>query len=108
MMFDFYGTLFMSGVGDIGIDEESKNMQAFSEALKACELESDHKTAEAGFAHYDQAVENHQKILISKGFDIPEPVIQMFGWMFSNHLKMMVISSTKPGYKSRPTFFRRI
>jgi putative hydrolase of the HAD superfamily len=75
MMFDFYGTLFMSGVGDIGIDEESKNMQAFREALKACELESDHKTAEAGFARYDQAVENHQKILISKGFDIPEPVI---------------------------------
>jgi putative hydrolase of the HAD superfamily len=76
MMFDFYGTLFMSGVGDIGIDEDSRNIREFREALAACGLESDEQTAESGFNFYDQAVADHQNQLISEGYDIPEPVIE--------------------------------
>jgi putative hydrolase of the HAD superfamily len=97
MMFDFYGTLFMSGVGDIGIDEDSRNIEAFSEALKACGLESDRKTTEAGFTHYDQIVEKHQNRLISDGYEIPEPVIQDVWLDVLNSLRDEGYISTKPG-----------
>jgi putative hydrolase of the HAD superfamily len=76
LIFDFYGTLFMSGVGDIGIDEDSQDIKAFQDALESCNLAFDQKTAEAGFTYYDVIVERHCNQLISKGFEIPEPVIE--------------------------------
>jgi putative hydrolase of the HAD superfamily len=77
MIFDFYGTLFISGVGDIGIDEESQDIRAFQQALESCGLSSDEKTAEAGFIFYDQKVEEHCQRLIDDGFETPEPVIEL-------------------------------
>lgn len=76
MIFDFYGTLFISGVGDIGIDEDSQDIKAFQQALESCGLSSDEKTAEAGFAFYDQKVDEHCQRLIGEGFESPEPVIE--------------------------------
>jgi len=76
LMFDFYGTLFISGVGDIGIDEDSKDIGSFQQALASCGLSSDQNTAEAGFAIYDETVDKHCSVLINEGFEIPEPVIE--------------------------------
>lgn len=80
LIFDFYGTLFISGVGDIGIDEESRDIEAFQQALKSCGLTSDRKTAEAGFEYFDKIVGQHCKQLKSKGFGMPEPVIE-YVWL---------------------------
>lgn len=76
VIFDFYGTLFISGVGDIGIDEDSKDIKSFQKALASCGLRSDPATAEAGFTAYDRIVDKHCNLLLSEGFEIPEPVIE--------------------------------
>ncbi len=76
MIFDFYGTLFISGVGDIGIDEDSQDINAFQQALESCGLASDEKTAMKGFDFYDQTVDEHCQWLTDEGFETPEPVIE--------------------------------
>lgn len=76
LIFDFYGTLFMSGVGDIGIDEDSKDIKSFQQALVSCGFEFDPKTAEAGFVIYERTVDKHCRKLRSEGFEVPEPVIE--------------------------------
>lgn len=40
VLFDVYGTLFVSGVGDIGISKESQNEQVFVDALRAVGIQS--------------------------------------------------------------------
>ncbi len=80
--FDFYGTMFLSGVGDIGIDEEqsSENLYQFQEALldTGFDVTSD-RTSKQGLIEFDRAVREYKEQKRSQGIDHPEPDI-VFIW----------------------------
>lgn len=76
--FDFYGTMFISAVGDIGIDEEQEesNAEYFAEALEHTGftiLQSD--GAKRGIQIFDETITTHIETAKNKGIDYPEPVI---------------------------------
>src|SRR5690554_1313282 len=75
VIFDFYGTLFISGVGDIGIDE-SLGSQWISGALRGCGMPHDPDTVRRTLEIYNEKVERTRKKLISEGFELPEPDIR--------------------------------
>lgn len=76
--FDFYGTMFVSGVGDIGVDEaESKESHTmFKEALldTGFELTGD-APSEMGLRTFDRAIREYEQLQQSRGIDHPEPNI---------------------------------
>lgn len=81
--FDFYGTMFMSGVGDIGIDEEQQieNAQQFTESLKSSGftiLNSD--AGKKGIGLFKQQIEATIASSKSQGIDYPEPDVRKI-WM---------------------------
>lgn len=75
--FDFYGTMFISGVGDIGVDESAgrESLQLFEEALRDSGFEIEAEAAEIGLQTFDRAIREYQKIHRSKRVDYPEPDI---------------------------------
>lgn len=74
VVFDFYGTMFISGTGDTVIEapKESRK-QAFSDALKTVfpNLASQ-PDSNAGVAAYQKAIHNHKQRLKESGIDFPE------------------------------------
>lgn len=80
LIFDFYGTLFISGVGDIGVDAESQNLERFRKALEACDLPADRQIAVLGFGLFGEIVGRHVEQLKGQGLDIPEVRIEEV-WM---------------------------
>lgn len=77
--FDFYGTMFISAVGDIGIDEEQKesNTQYFTEALESSGfglLQND--TAKRGIQIFEQKIAVYRESAHQAGIDYPEPDIR--------------------------------
>lgn len=75
--YDFYGTLFISGVGDIGIDDGHANADLLTETLEnsGIEILSD-SAGSAGFKIYNQVVEKHIQSLKKDGIEYPEPDIR--------------------------------
>lgn len=76
--FDFYGTMFISAVGDIGVDEEQqdKSPDWFVEALKATGFEiSNPDVGQKGIVIFEQTVELHTKAARDEGIPYPEPNI---------------------------------
>ncbi|MDX1618037.1 MAG: HAD family hydrolase [Balneolaceae bacterium] len=75
--FDFYGTMFISGVGDIGVDEgqtaESRGL--FREALEDTGFEAVEQAAAEGLHIFDDSIRRYQKEHRDKGIDYPEPDI---------------------------------
>ncbi len=76
--FDFYGTMFVSGVGDIGVDEaeskESHNM--FKKALLDTGFElTGEEASERGLKYFDRAIREYEELQRSRGIDHPEPNI---------------------------------
>lgn len=75
--YDFYGTLFISGVGDIGIDDGHANADLLTETLENSGIEILDKSAgSAGFKVYNQVVDNHIQSLKKDGIEYPEPDIR--------------------------------
>src|SRR6056297_92784 len=75
--FDFYGTMFISAVGDIGIDDGTADVDTFTAALDNSELTIiDKHAAHVGFDLYDVIVDDHCKALEKQGYDTPEPDIR--------------------------------
>lgn len=75
--YDFYGTLFISGVGDIGIDDGHANADLLTETLEnsGIEILSD-SVGSAGFKIYNQVVEKHIQSLKKDSIEYPEPDIR--------------------------------
>jgi len=74
---DFYGTMFISGVGDIGIDEGTADIDTFTAALDNSELTIINRDAATiGFDLYDVIVNDHCSALEKQGYDNPEPDIR--------------------------------
>lgn len=77
--YDFYGTLFLSGVGDIGIDDGSLDAEVFLDVLQSSniEIENDNKPAGAeGFRIYNLVVKHMLDLLKQDGIEYPEPDIR--------------------------------
>lgn len=78
VIYDFYGTLFISGVGDIGIDDGKPDSRLFRDALKTSGVQIiEKKAGRAGYRIYNRVVkqiaENMQK---NGGSSYPEPDIR--------------------------------
>ncbi|MDX1586904.1 MAG: HAD family hydrolase [Balneolaceae bacterium] len=77
--FDFYGTMFLSGVGDIGIDEdqEGESEEIFRKALEASGFTIEDISAGAlGLQALKQALEQHKQKAKERGVTYPEPEIR--------------------------------
>lgn len=77
VIFDFYGTLFISGVGDIGIDDGHSDEDLLIEAIQSAGIEVDSpNVGKRGYEIYNKIViENFQDIK-SSGISYPEPDIR--------------------------------
>ena len=80
VIFDFYGTLFISGVGDIGIEEETGGRVPFQLALAACGTTAGPATAVKGIKLFKESVKKHRERLRNEGIEEPEPPIAEI-WM---------------------------
>jgi putative hydrolase of the HAD superfamily len=69
--FDIYGTLLMSGCGDIGVVAESPTERAFHDALAACGV-----TVDASDTLLRQAIERYHTVAKGQGTAYPEVVIE--------------------------------
>ena len=75
--YDFYGTLFISGVGDIGIDDGNINAELLTETLENSGIEITNSSAgNEGFQIYNAVVDSHIKDLKEEGIEYPEPDIR--------------------------------
>ena len=75
--YDFYGTLFLSGVGDIGVDDGNYDSDALLKALESAEIPVIHDDAgNKGFEFYNEVVDKMINTLKSEGIQYPEPDIR--------------------------------
>jgi putative hydrolase of the HAD superfamily len=75
--YDFYGTLFLSGVGDIGVDDGKYDSEALLEALQSADISVTNSAAgNRGFQIYNNVVEKMIDDLKDKGIEYPEPDIR--------------------------------
>lgn len=77
--FDFYGTMFLSGVGDIGIDEEQQNDAPviFTKALEESGFDLlDQKAGERGIILFKKHIERYIAAARNNGIDYPEAEIR--------------------------------
>lgn len=77
--FDFYGTMFMSAVGDIGIDEEQdqESEKKFLESLEASGFEIQNQAAGLkGIEVLKETLDHHLAEAKEKGIAHPEPEIR--------------------------------
>lgn len=76
--FDFYGTMFISGVGDIGIDEEqdTQNAASFDAALNEAGFEvPDEGSDILGINVFQETINRHINQKQQEGIEYPEPDI---------------------------------
>jgi len=78
VIFDFYGTLFISGVGDIGIDDGKSDAGLLLDAVKSIGLEiTDEEAGKRGYEIYDKVVTEQIQDLKASGITYPEPDIRI-------------------------------
>ncbi len=75
--YDFYGTLFISGVGDIGIDDGSPDADLFLEVLNQSGVTVlDDDAGKLGFSIYNNVVDEMISAIKADGVEYPEPDIR--------------------------------
>lgn len=77
--FDFYGTMFISSAGDIGIDEnqDKEESRFFKDALQACNLKTlEIKAAKKGIETFNNAIQHYIDKMKAQGIDCPEPDVR--------------------------------
>ena len=78
VIFDFYGTLFISGVGDIGIDDGKSDAGLLLDAIESIVLEiTDERAGKRGYEIYDKVVTEQIQELKASGIPYPEPDIRI-------------------------------
>ncbi len=78
IMYDFYGTLFLSGVGDIGVDDGKSDSTLMLKALNDSEITvSNNSAGKRAFEIYSEVVENELQKLKQAGIEYPEPDIRI-------------------------------
>ncbi len=77
VMYDFYGTLFLSGVGDIGIDDGVSDAGLMLDALTGAGVSvTDSSAGSRCFEAYNEVVDHEIDKLIKLGIEHPEPDIR--------------------------------
>lgn len=77
LMYDFYGTLFLSGVGDIGIDDGKSDAALMKEVLSGAGIQIKKKGAgDRSLTLYSEVVEDEIGRLKKEGIETPEPDIR--------------------------------
>lgn len=77
VLYDFYGTLFLSGVGDIGIDDGSSDAALMNDALTGAGIALQNPGAgERCLALYNSVVDENINRLREEGIQTPEPDIR--------------------------------
>lgn len=75
--YDFYGTLFISGVGDIGVDDGEPDEKILLEVLNAVGVTIKNRDAgKKGFDIYNEVVGKKISSLKTMGIEYPEPDIR--------------------------------
>ena len=75
--YDFYGTLFISGVGDIGVDDGNLDSSIFLDILNGAGIQIESTlAADKGFEIYNTVVNRFIENLNQKGIEYPEPDIR--------------------------------
>lgn len=75
--YDFYGTLFISGVGDIGIDDGNPDAELFLEVLNQSGVTVlDDDAGKLGFGIYNSVVDELIAAIKADGVEYPEPDIR--------------------------------
>lgn len=75
--YDFYGTLFISGAGDIGIDDGNKNAELLIETFENSGIEiRDESAGSKGLNTYNEVVDKQIQNLKKNGMEYPEPDIR--------------------------------
>jgi len=78
VIFDFYGTLYISGVGDIGIDDGKSDASLLLEAFKSIGLDiKKDRAGKRGYEIYDKIVTEQIQDLKASGIPYPEPDIRV-------------------------------
>ncbi len=93
--FDFYGTMFISAAGDIGIDEnkDEGNIRFFKEALRHCNFNILDKSAgKKGIGEFQKVIDRHIDEMKEQGVDHPEPDIRevFFDVLTALHRKNLI------------------
>lgn len=79
--YDVYGTLFISGVGDIGIDDGASDEKLMTDSLLEAGIQNvRHQTGRRALELYNQIVEEVINELKREGIEYPEPDIRTI-WM---------------------------
>lgn len=76
--FDFYGTMFVSGVGDIGVDEEQKEAykRIFEGALADAGFQAAHPSpGQTGLQQFREVIDRQIEEQKEEGVEYPEPDI---------------------------------
>ncbi|MBN2733022.1 MAG: HAD family hydrolase [Balneolaceae bacterium] len=76
--FDFYGTMFISGIGDISVDEEQKQgyQEIINESLQSTGFSiTKSSTGKAGLEQFKLTIDRHIQRKKEEGIDYPEPDI---------------------------------
>ena len=78
VIFDFYGTLYISGVGDIGIDDGKSDASLLLEAFKSIGLDiKEDRAGKRGYEIYDKIITEQIQELKASGIPYPEPDIRV-------------------------------
>ena len=72
VLFDIYGTLFVSGSGDIGLTSDQQRAEAFVKALQAVGLEWKDEAGEEGACLLRRCIEEEHERLRAQGVEYPE------------------------------------
>ena len=100
VIFDFYGTLYISGVGDIGIDDGKSDAGLLLDALKSIGLDiSGENVGKRGYEIYDKVVTEQLQELKASGIPYPEPDIRtvwrnVLNQMYAENLIKTVTNDT--------------
>jgi putative hydrolase of the HAD superfamily len=104
VIFDFYGTLYISGVGDIGIDDGKSDAALLLDAFKSIGLDiSNDRAGKRGYEIYDKVVKEQLQDLKSSGISYPEPDIRIVWRNVLNQMyaENLIKNPTNNGHHTR-------
>ena len=97
--YDFYGTLFISGVGDIGIDDGSPDAELFLEVLNQSGVTVLNDNAgKLGFGIYNSVVDDLIAAIKADGVEYPEPDIRKVWERVLDQMKSDGLIDFQPDY----------
>lgn len=84
VLFDVYGTLFISGSGDIGVNASLAKTDHLDSALTACDIQTDVSSAQL-LSGFSAAIQNSHQHSKDKGIEYPEvDIVEVWRTVFAS------------------------